>query len=115
MDLPECPQCGSSKYSREKRPNGDTTCICCGHKDKSVEWDKKAPVMSIIRNEIEKESDRRFMEVIKNQRGTTDDKMLDMLEKSDYFKGLFSEGFTAGIYYGQAMKKAYKDVIFVTG
>lgn len=115
MEMPTCPKCGSNKYSREKRPNGDTTCMDCGHKDKSSEWDKTAPIMTHFRNEVDKASERRFAEMIKTQRGTTDDKFLDMLESSDYFKGMFSEGFTAGIFFGQTMKQAYKDVIFVKG
>ena len=38
QEWPVCPKCGSRKYAREKRPDGDTKCLDCGHKDKSSNW-----------------------------------------------------------------------------
>ena len=34
-----CPQCGSTHYSRERRPDGYTKCLDCGHKTLSRIWD----------------------------------------------------------------------------
>ena len=34
-----CSQCGSTHYSRERRPNGYTKCLDCGYKTLSSTWD----------------------------------------------------------------------------
>lgn len=35
-----CPVCGSHQTSRERRPNGDSTCLVCGFHTSSEMWDK---------------------------------------------------------------------------
>jgi len=38
-----CPQCGSTNAQRERRPDGDTKCLECGHTTKSKHWDYGEP------------------------------------------------------------------------
>lgn len=115
MEKPICPKCRKSDYAREKRPNGDTTCNDCGYKGKSSEWDKSAPIMTHLRNEIETVSNQYYDKMLEQQKGHTDEKMLNMLSQSDYFRGMFSEAFVSGVYYSQKLEQKYKDVIFVKG
>ena len=41
MSYSPCPFCGGVKVSRERRPNGDTSCWGCGMNLPSVEWDAR--------------------------------------------------------------------------
>ncbi len=113
MEMPVCPKCQSNKYSREKRMDGDTTCLDCGHKDKSSEWDKSAPDMVALRSMIGTASDQSFQNMIKQQRGQLDDKFIGMLESSEFFKGMFNEAFVAGMHYGKVLDK--QNIVFVRG
>jgi len=105
MNKPQCPKCGSTNYLREKRPDGDTTCRDCGHKAKSSEWDKAAPIVTAMRNVIKKASDKAFHGTIKQQRGHLDENFVNMLESSDFFKSFYNEAFMAGMHFGKKLDK----------
>lgn len=106
MEKPICPKCGSDQYARERRPNGDTTCLTCGYKAPSKEWDASAPQFVAFRETLETVIETEFHKTIEDQRGVTADDFLDNLRKSTFFKGLFGEAFTKGMNYGAKLKES---------
>jgi len=111
MISPQCPKCQSKSYMREKRPDGDTTCEDCGHKDKSVEWDKEAKAWVALRAMIETASNKAFQSTIDQQRGHLDKSFVEMLESSAFFKSFFNEAFVAGMGFSKKMDK--ENVVFL--
>jgi len=113
MKKSECPKCKSTNYLRERKLDGDTTCSGCGYKAKSTEWDKSSPAFTAFREMLDGVAHQSFLKTIEKQEGHTPKDFIDMIKKSDYFKGLYSEAFIAGLHFSKQLNK--EDLIFVYG
>lgn len=105
METPKCPKCESTKYARERRPDGDTTCLDCDYTGKSKEWDVDASEFVALRETITLVSEKNFNKMIEGQRGKLDEKFLMMLQSSEFFKGMYEDAFTAGVNFGGKLAK----------
>jgi uncharacterized Zn finger protein (UPF0148 family) len=52
----DCPKCGSSQISTERRMYGDVKCLACGHKATHADWNADPLIETLKQRVIELES-----------------------------------------------------------